>query len=76
MIPLREDVGQPDGGCPAQAESRAVAMRHKGAIDQRRQLQPAHLRHQERDVVHPLCHNAQGFVHTPSLPNLVIYRQK
>jgi hypothetical protein len=68
MVGLREHVRQPDRRGPAQAEPPAGAVRHEVAIDQGRQVHLAHLRHQQRDVIHPLAHNRRHLGHAESLP--------
>jgi hypothetical protein len=67
MVSLREQVGQPNHGQCAQAETLAVAVRRKVGIEQAGYAHVLHLGQQQRDIIYPLRSNCQCLVHSNSL---------
>lgn len=68
MIRLRDDMGQPDGRHPAQAESLPVAMGGKVRVQQRLHPHPRHLSQQQGNIVNTFTEDGQGLVHTETVP--------
>jgi len=71
VVTLREEMRQPHHRRPAHVEPAAIPVHRKAALQQHRQPHPAHLRHQQRDIVHPLRLNVCSLDHAESLPQFV-----
>ncbi len=67
MVGSREQMGQPNGGHPAQAETLSVAVRWKVGIQQADKAYALHLGAQQRDVIYPLRRNRQWLIYFISL---------
>jgi hypothetical protein len=75
MIPFRQDVGQPDRCCPAQADSLPIAMWLEAFVQQLWYAHRVALGQQNWNIVYSFGRYRQQFCHFDSLPhfqNLVI----
>ncbi len=70
MVSLRQTVGQPDHGRPAQADPLPVAMRLEVVIQQVCYTHLGALRQQKRKIIHAFCHSVQLFGHADSFSHV------
>ncbi len=69
MIPFRQDVGQPDRCCPAQAASLPIAMWLEVVVQQLWYAHRVALGQQNGNIVYSFCRYCQLFCHFDSLPH-------
>ena len=68
MVGARQDVAQPDGHEPAQAQPLVLAVGREVGIQDVHQSQTLHMGQKQWHVVHPFCVYGWLLVHTTSLP--------
>src|SRR2546423_6228279 len=64
MIPVPEDVRQPDCGCPAPTQSMLQPIPPQWPIIWNRQLHWLHEGQEEHEIIAALCRNREVFFHT------------
>ncbi len=67
VVALRKDMGQPDGGRPAQAEALPVAVGGEEFVQQGRYPHPLHLGQQQGNIIYPFVRHTRSLAHSKSL---------